>query len=299
MIRRRIAAYGVCRDAQGRILLFRAGATSPHPDTWRLPGGEIRHGEHPADAVARTVAAETGQAVEVLRPIDAVAEVTPQGEGWRHTDALLYEVEVAPGPLRSPRDDSVAEVAWFAPAQARQLPLRGSAARALGLPVVSPPLPSRPPTGAGPRPRPRRGQRFGAYGLVTDPEGRLLLTRTAQGYPGAGRWHAPGGGTDLGEQPRDGLRRELREESGQSGRIGELIWVESRHNPAALGPEGYPIDWHSVAVVYRVQVDQPAPLQVFDRGGSTEQVAWFTLSEAAVLPLTGLGARLVAKARGG
>ena len=209
----------------------------------------------------------------MLRPIDAVAEVTPQGEGWRHTDALLYEVEVAPGPLRSPRDDSVAEAAWFA------APRRRGSCRCAG----------RPPGPSGCRwcphrcrhdrplapvrgPGPRRGQRFGAYGLVTDPEGRLLLTRTAQGYPGAGRWHAPGGGTDLGEQPRDGLRRELREESGQSGRIGELIWVESRHNPAALGPEGYPIDWHSVAVVYRVQVDQPAPLQVFDRGGSTEQV---------------------------
>ena len=39
----------------------------------------------------------------------------------------------------------------------------------------------------------------------TDPAGRVLLTLIAPGYPGAGRWHLPGGGTDHGEQPAAGL----------------------------------------------------------------------------------------------
>ena len=92
-------------------------------------------------------------------------------------------------------------------------------------------------TAAGPRPR---VQRFAAYGLVTDPAGRVLLTRIAAGYPGAGRWHLPGGGTDFGEDAGEGLLRELAEETDQRGRVDGLIGVSHRHNPAAMGPEGVP-----------------------------------------------------------
>jgi 8-oxo-dGTP diphosphatase len=296
---RRIASYGVCRDDQGRFLLVRAGADSSRAGTWLLPGGGIGHGEHPADAVVREVAEETGLAVRVRRVLDAVAELTQRTEGWWHTDALLYELEVTSGRPSHPRDGSVAEVAWVSPEEAGQLRLSEVAARALGQSVtpVAPAVPARTPSpSTGPRPRPRKGQRFGAYGLVTDPDGRVLLTRTAPGYPGAGRWHAPGGGTDFGEQPREGLRRELLEEAGQRGRIGALLRVESRHNPAAFGPEGYPIDWHSVGVVFQVTVDGPVPPRVYDLGGSTEAAAWFPLAEAARLPLTALASVLV---RGG
>ncbi|TWH66518.1 NUDIX domain-containing protein [Micromonospora olivasterospora] len=48
----------------------------------------------------------------------------------------------------------------------------------------------------------------------------MLLTKIAEGYPGAGLWHLPGGGTDHGEQPAAGLLRELVEEGGQLGRVG-------------------------------------------------------------------------------
>jgi 8-oxo-dGTP pyrophosphatase MutT (NUDIX family) len=37
--------------------------------------------------------------------------------------------------------------------------------------------------------------------VATDRRERVLLTRVAPNYPGAGRWHLPGGGTDYGEQP--------------------------------------------------------------------------------------------------
>lgn len=58
--RRRIGAYGVCHDGDGRVLLVRASARSVRPGTWFLPGGGLAHGEHPADAVVREVAEETG-----------------------------------------------------------------------------------------------------------------------------------------------------------------------------------------------------------------------------------------------
>ena len=110
----------------------------------------------------------------------------------------------------------------------------------------------------------RAHQRFAAYGLATDPAGRVLLTLIADGYPGAGRWHLPGGGTDYGEPAVAGLVRELIEETGQVGH-GRRARCTSRTgaSPTRSGPEGVPIDWHGVRVVYRVRVDAPAPA----RGG--------------------------------
>ena len=41
--------------------------------------------------------------------------------------------------------------------------------------------------------------------------------------------------------------------------------------PAALGPEGVPIDWHVVRVLFRVQVDTPTePVVTEAAGGSTD-----------------------------
>ena len=52
-----------------------------------------------------------------------------------------------------------------------------------------------------------------AGALVEDGEGRVLLARRAV-EPFKGRWDIPGGFLDEGEPPLDGVRRELREETG-------------------------------------------------------------------------------------
>ncbi|HET7759080.1 MAG TPA: NUDIX domain-containing protein [Gaiellaceae bacterium] len=52
-----------------------------------------------------------------------------------------------------------------------------------------------------------------AGALVEDGEGRVLLARRAA-EPFKGRWDIPGGFLDEGEHPLDGMRRELREETG-------------------------------------------------------------------------------------
>jgi len=51
-----------------------------------------------------------------------------------------------------------------------------------------------------------------ASGLVLDGDGRILLARRAQD-PDQGKWDLPGGFLNEGEEPRDGLRRELVEEA--------------------------------------------------------------------------------------
>ncbi|MGS2613415.1 NUDIX hydrolase [Micromonospora sp. LZ34] len=292
---RRVGAYGVCEDA-GRVLLARGSASCPFPGVWQLPGGGVEHAEHPAHAVVREFAEETGLAVEVTGLRAVLADVTTFGDSGVavHTDRLVFDVAVRGGEPRPEPAGGSDELSWFTPAEAAAVPLMPFTADLLGLPVT--PLPPGLPRAlpAAPAARPDRRLRFGAYGLVTDPAGRVLLTMIADGYPGAGRWHLPGGGTDHGEQPIAALLRELVEESGQLGRVVELIGVDNLHNPAALGPEGRPLDWHGVRVIYRVAVDAPTEARVTElAGGSTARAAWFTPEQLAGLPLTEIAAKVV------
>jgi ADP-ribose pyrophosphatase YjhB (NUDIX family) len=257
---RRIGAYGICRD-DGRVLACRS--------EWgelRLPGAAVAQGEHPVDTVVRAVAAATGLTVEATRLREAVTEIVRLPEAETHHDRLLFDVRVTGGDLPGHAE-------WVPVDEAPTVPLQE-------LTDVAPPA--------------RSVQRFGAYGLVTDPAGRVLLTQIAPGYPGAGEWHLPGGGTDFGESPVAALVRELAEEADQRGRVTELLGLSSGHNPAAVGPEGYPIDWHVVRVHYRVVVDEPTqPLVTEGAGSSTAEASWFEPDELAKLPLTRAAATVI------
>lgn len=289
--RRRIAAYGVCRDQHDRVLLVRASAQSNTPGLWLVPGGGIEHGEHPAAAAVREIAEETGLDVEIVALRDVLSDVAHLRDRHvaMHHDRVIYDVALRGGTLRDELLGTTDAVRWVSDADLSGYPLMPFTAELLGLPPAAPSQvrPTDTPT-AGPPPALAKphGQRFAVYAVATDPDGRVLLTRNSEGYPGAGRWHLPGGGTDFGEQPAAALLREMAEETDQVGRITELLGVTHRHNPAALGPEGYPVDWHTVRVNYRVIVDLPTEARVLDTGGSTAAAGWFSRDSASRLLMT-------------
>jgi 8-oxo-dGTP diphosphatase len=297
--RRRIGAYGVCLDGRGHVLLVRArAAVSVNAGWWVLPGGGVEHGEHPERTVVRELAEETGLRVEVVRLRGVVTDIDLIFEppGLRHHDRLIFEVRATGGDLRFETLGSSCEAAWFDPAALREIPVSEHTALALGLPpsaeilsrrdhvhrllATVPAPPARPVT--GPR------QRFAAYGLVTNPAGEVLLALISEGYPGAGHWHLPGGGTDFGESAADGLLRELVEETDQRGDIVGLIGASHRHNRNASRNRSNPVDLHGVRVVFRVTVAEPTPPRVNEESGSTSAAGWFPLTEAVRLPLTDL-----------
>lgn len=300
---RRIAAYALCFErsngetgkspasATDRVLLVRASPASGTPGVWSLPGGAVDHGESPFDTVVRETAAETGLSVAVTGLSDVLADMRalPTRGLTIHTDRLIYAVSIRGGAVRDRIGQPTDLARWVTIAEMARLPLRPFTAEALELPAASVDLrPDEPPElpsfYAVPGPDGlHRAQRFAAYAVATDPLGRVLLTRVAPGYPGAGRWHLPGGGTDFGEQPGIALIRELREETGQRGEIVELLGVASHRDAASLGPEGYPIDWHGVRAFYRVSVSIASAPRVLDVGGSTCGARWFEVKEIADL----------------
>ena len=64
--------------------------------------------------------------------------------------------------------------------------------------------------------------------LVVDERGRVLLGRRAA-EPDLGKWDIPGGFLEEGEHPLDGLKRELREETGLEVEPLELlgVWMDN------------------------------------------------------------------------
>ena len=120
--------------------------------------------------------------------------------------------------------------------------------------------------------------RIGAYAIVTDDAGRILLCRIAPGYPAAGKWTLPGGGVDHGEHPDDAVLRELGEETGLTGRRGPVARIWSGRIEKPMSRPG-PLHW--VAIIYRVDAD-PGELRL-EVGGSTDACEWVALDDAAAL----------------
>jgi ADP-ribose pyrophosphatase YjhB (NUDIX family) len=74
--------------------------------------------------------------------------------------------------------------------------------------------------------------------IVVDPGGRLLLVKRSI-EPKRGFWCLPGGYMELGETPEETALRELREETGLTGRIDRIHGADS--NPSRI--------YHTVALV--------------------------------------------------
>ncbi|HKX17036.1 MAG TPA: NUDIX hydrolase [bacterium] len=98
-----IGTVAVIQDHDGRVLLARHTYRRSSP--WALPGGWVRRGEDPGDAIVREIAEETGLTIEVLGPL------TVQQEGARHF-TIVYAARVTGGAFRSSAE--VSEVRFVA-----------------------------------------------------------------------------------------------------------------------------------------------------------------------------------------
>ena len=122
--RQRIAAYGVVRDDEDRILLARAAPLLTLRGRWFLPGGGVQHGESPSESLRREIAEESGLTIVPGALLDVLSDVRTIPDGTSlHTVRLIFEVASWHGSLRPEVDGTTDAVAWFSLDEARSLPL--------------------------------------------------------------------------------------------------------------------------------------------------------------------------------
>jgi 8-oxo-dGTP diphosphatase len=125
MDRVRVAAYAVCRDDDGRVLLCHIAPSVGAGDIWTLPGGGLDFGEPPAAAVIRELAEETGYVGEVEGLLDVSDRLFRGVEGAdrMHAVRIVYAVRIVDGTLRDESDGSTDTCRWVAVDDARKMRL--------------------------------------------------------------------------------------------------------------------------------------------------------------------------------
>ncbi len=109
--------------------------------------------------------------------------------------------------------------------------------------------------------------------------GHVLLTSA----DGDEYWILPGGRVELGEDSRTALEREIAEETGDSTRVGDLLWVTENF----FDLDG--TDYHELAFTYAILPDEPAILDnAWTRrtvdGNSNIELRWFALDHLEDVP---------------
>jgi 8-oxo-dGTP diphosphatase len=121
--------------------------------------------------------------------------------------------------------------------------------------------------------------RLAAYAWIERGDA-VLLCRIAGPDIAAGQWTLPGGGLEFGEDPADGVLRELREETGLLGTVGELLGVRSAILEPEMTKRGDRL--HVVGVLYRVDAVEAELVMEVD--GSTDLAAWIPFAELDAMP---------------
>ncbi len=116
--------------------------------------------------------------------------------------------------------------------------------------------------------------RVGAYAIIRD-GGRVLLAHWND--RGGTGWTLPGGGLELGEDPLDGVVREVTEETGYAVEVQRLLGVDTITIPAHRRLDGSGVPYFGVRIFYRATIAGGALTN--ERDGSTDEARWFSEEE--------------------
>ena len=117
--------------------------------------------------------------------------------------------------------------------------------------------------------------------LALDVDGNAIVVEEYRHGAGIIAVGAIGGGVEAGEAPIAAAARELREETGYTVKVGELLGIHSRVIPASqrVTPSDQPL--HTLRIVYRATV-RGGRLR-FETDGSTDMAEWFPRAAVAEL----------------
>ena len=126
----------------------------------------------------------------------------------------------------------------------------------------------------------------GVGAVVIDGDRALVVRRATE--PLKGQWSIPGGMLELGEKLRDGLAREVLEETGLEVEVGEVLDVFDSIFPDAEGRTQY----HYVLVDYRCTVRGGTA----KAGSDVSEVRWVTSQEINELGMKEVTVGMIRKA---
>ena len=268
---------GCAATPSGRVLLVRAcRRVASTRAAGCCPGAGVEHGEHPAARGGPGVRRGDRPAVEVTRAPGRATDVTifrTPASPLHHRPAVSRRPTRSAASSRPEPAGATDALAWFGTGRGwRQLPLLPFTADLLGLTAdrrarrmacrriagrwPRPAEHGTAPTGAALR-GVRAGHRPGRPGAAHHDRARL----SGRGpVAPARRRHRPRRAAGRGAAARVGRGDRPARPGGRAARRSH------RHNRGALGPEGVPIDWHGVRVVFRVAVRR-ADRAAGDRAG--------------------------------
>ena len=126
----------------------------------------------------------------------------------------------------------------------------------------------------------------GVGAVIVDGDRALIVRRATE--PLKGQWSIPGGMLELGEKLRDGLAREVREETGLEVEVGEVLDVFDSIFPDADGRTQY----HYVLIDYRCTVRSGEATA----GSDVSEVRWVKSEELDALGMKAVTVAVIRKA---
>ena len=130
---------------------------------------------------------------------------------------------------------------------------------------------------------------IGGVGAVVVKDGRALVVRRAT-EPLRGEWSVPGGMLELGEKLREGIAREVKEETGLEVEVGEVLDVFDSIFPDSEGRMQY----HYVLIDF---LCRPVAGEVC-ASSDVSDAMWVTAEEAEALQMKAATVGLIRKALG-
>jgi len=135
-MRVRAAAYVLCRDGEGRILLTRfVESGNPNTGQWTMPGGGMEWGEQSYETAARELHEETGLTADIGGVLAVDSHWVANGDDLYHGVRIIHEATNARGELKTDFGDcdTTDAAGWFTLDEARALPHVGLVAFCLDL----------------------------------------------------------------------------------------------------------------------------------------------------------------------